>query len=360
MGQNLKSDMPETQGGPGIIRPLNGLRGFAAIMVLLGHLLPFDFAPTMGVMLFFLLSGFLMGRLYLDKPFNKESLTRYVFARFGRVYPLFAATILIAGAISFTAMPAPFDMQPGEILQHLALAGDGLTVWTISVEFQFYLAFIPIWFCAARVSSHGKVPRLWLGWSLAVFFVMAMAAAIYVRAEAGRIDLLRYVHLFIGGLLMSVLLRAEPGRIAARLAGWGLPIMLTVFLVIFFTLNRFYPHDLVYGDPLVTVICAVILYCAVAAPSSLVGGWLSTRPMMWLGEVSFGLYLLHRIVQMAVKQMIPDANMLQIFIPIVTLTLLASWLASRLIESPARRAIRAWGEVLLGNTSARLIDGKRR
>ncbi|RWP61688.1 acyltransferase family protein [Mesorhizobium sp.] len=54
----------------GLIKPLHGLRGTAALSVLVGHaMLPSGiqtrFSASLGVVLFFVLSGFLMGHLYL-------------------------------------------------------------------------------------------------------------------------------------------------------------------------------------------------------------------------------------------------------------------------------------------------------
>jgi hypothetical protein len=59
----------ETGGRDPIIKPLQGLRGIAAGTVLIGHISPVPTAPSLGVVLFFVISGFLMGKIYLPKRF---------------------------------------------------------------------------------------------------------------------------------------------------------------------------------------------------------------------------------------------------------------------------------------------------
>ena len=71
------------------INSLTGLRGMAAFIVFISHcanqgMLPAIFSNgfgQIGVMLFFILSGFLMGHLYLDKEANSDSVKLYLLAR---------------------------------------------------------------------------------------------------------------------------------------------------------------------------------------------------------------------------------------------------------------------------------------
>src|ERR1700726_3367243 len=77
---------------------LDGLRGLAAYLVVLSHVsnksnlwdtLFGAGGGQIGVMLFFVLSGYLMGVLYLDRPFTFAEVRAYVVRRIGRVLPLF-------------------------------------------------------------------------------------------------------------------------------------------------------------------------------------------------------------------------------------------------------------------------------
>ena len=74
---------------------LTGLRGVAALVVVIAHgtdafLLEKKYFELgeQAVFIFFVLSGFLMGRLYLTKPFTWAAVKGYILSRVGRIFPL--------------------------------------------------------------------------------------------------------------------------------------------------------------------------------------------------------------------------------------------------------------------------------
>lgn len=322
----------------GLIKPLHGLRGMAAFTVLVGHsttLLPT--APSLGVVLFFLLSGFLMGRLYLQRDFNAAEVKAYVSARVARVYPLFALIVLVAGVISYLMPTAPFGFQPSDIVPHLLLFGSASTIWTISVEFQFYALFIVIWFVYARIPARDAL----LAGAVIVFSIAAV-----VFAEAGRISLIRYLHLFTGGLLLSVLLKHPASDTARRASAIAFPVLLAGYGAAFLLVRQFYQLDLIYADLISCALCAALIYVAVAAPSSWPARLLSLPPLVWMGEISFGVYLIHRIVQWGLTQAMPGLSGIGAFALVVLLTLGLSSLTFLYYEKPARRALRKAGDAI--------------
>lgn len=88
---------------------LDGLRGVAALMVLLFHLLPawsgLPFPPSafLSVDLFFLLSGFVIGHAYDDKLAGGMSLSRFLGVRLIRLYPLYILGCAMGLAVAVTA-----------------------------------------------------------------------------------------------------------------------------------------------------------------------------------------------------------------------------------------------------------------
>jgi len=80
--------------------PLHGVRGIAAAMVFVSHLGNAGYYPwikgfgQLGVLLFFVLSGFLMGLLYMEERSSARDWARYAVRRVFRVYPLFAFVVL--------------------------------------------------------------------------------------------------------------------------------------------------------------------------------------------------------------------------------------------------------------------------
>jgi peptidoglycan/LPS O-acetylase OafA/YrhL len=101
-----------TKPGQQYFPALDGLRALAMQIVVVSHVsnaidlwdrLLGDGAGQIGVMLFFVLSGFLMGRLYLDKPFNRATLWNFVVRRFARLAPMFYLTVFVAAVLSSLA-----------------------------------------------------------------------------------------------------------------------------------------------------------------------------------------------------------------------------------------------------------------
>jgi peptidoglycan/LPS O-acetylase OafA/YrhL len=320
---------------PGLIVPAHGLRGIAALTVVIGHAVFEPSAPSLGVVLFFVLSGFLMGHLYLRRPFNMAEVVTYGFARFGRVYPLFAMAILAAGAIAAFGQKAPYKFQDEEIIPHLLLAGDAKTVWTISVEFQFYGLFLLVWgLCALFPARH------WLVIGAASFGLLLFIA--FGLSPTGRIDILRYLHIFFLGLALSVWLRTTPSEAVLRILSLLFPILAVGYFIAFVFINDFYPYDLVYSDLISVLLCVGLVACVIVLKGHWLNRFLSTRPLVWLGEVSFGIYLLHRFAEWFVVRKL---SLPEFFEPIVmmVLTLVLAGIANRIVEVPARSMVRNVG-----------------
>jgi peptidoglycan/LPS O-acetylase OafA/YrhL len=97
-----------------------------------------------GVMLFFLLSGFLMGYLHINKPWTWRNVANYSLARIARVVPAYYLAIFVAAQLG----------QPhSTTVKELVCAYGNLPwqpywtlhLWTVSVEMQWYAIFILLW-----------------------------------------------------------------------------------------------------------------------------------------------------------------------------------------------------------------------
>ena len=133
------------------LQPLNGIRGFAVLLVLLSHAANVDIFPVAfinfsgaghyGVFLFFVLSSFLLTRQFLVsdrwEAFTLPALRRYFLRRFLRIYPLFTAALLVYFLLNTIGLPViPVS---GEMFVKSLLLMDAVGIfWTVPVEFQFY------------------------------------------------------------------------------------------------------------------------------------------------------------------------------------------------------------------------------
>lgn len=296
---------------------LDGLRGLAALWVLLGHAmiltgfrLPVVSRPDLGVDLFILLSGFLMVFQYRLRSEFEDWRRPSIWAafwtrRFFRIAPLFyvlLAAALIAGPAvyadriaidQFLGQPLQpperyLDHGPANIAAHLSFVFGLLPAyayrtplpdWSLGLEMQFYAAFPFLVLLCRRI-----------GWAWGALLIGAFGAAIAVAA--GRAGLAfpmpaflpLKLHLFLCGMLIA----ADQGareRLPLRLA----LAMLLAILPIGGATDLLH---LAVRAGIVLLFFGLIHLPATGPVSRLLG----SRPFHWLGELSYGTYLIHLLI----------------------------------------------------------------
>jgi peptidoglycan/LPS O-acetylase OafA/YrhL len=244
------------------------------------------------------------------------------------IYPLFALAVIGSAFVYHIDQTFPFEINKREALEHLFLFGDGLTLWTISAEFQFYAAFIALWLIHAMLRVDHRdgvfalictslILLLWLG-----------------GFPGGRIALTHYAQFFLVGILAALVSWHLP-RDASRWADWALPIVLGLMGLTVLVGGQ-EGVDAYRQTWLLTLTGIIVLSAAIS--NGLFSRCLGCRLLVYLGEISFGIYLLHR-------PMIYLWHRLGLVVPeplVVTLLVIGgSYLAYRLIEVPAREFITA-------------------
>jgi peptidoglycan/LPS O-acetylase OafA/YrhL len=278
------------------IAALDGLRAFACLLVVFGHFakeeIIFDIKGSgqLGVMLFFVLSGFLMAYLYGDERLTIPRLVEYSFRRFFRVFPAYLAIL----ALSFLLTPYwaafPYAMDLSGFLKHVKLQGDTSVFWTIPVEIKFYLLFPLLWLVLGLIPSSRVRAVLMLG-------VFIEAVNTYPCGECDRLDLARYVEFFIGGVcagyIQTCLHIDSAWKKHAINVLFGVSLVLVVVFIpqVFLHLTGIIHPMWQMPQVLATLFALCVLCCANAS------GWLqqvfASRAMTFLGKISFSLYLLH-------------------------------------------------------------------
>jgi peptidoglycan/LPS O-acetylase OafA/YrhL len=213
------------------IPPLDGLRGLAACMVLVspvsnvtglwGGLLGTG-GGQVGVMVFFVLSGYLIAGLYLDRPFTAASVQAYMTRRAARVLPMFYFIVTVAlilqavqsrTGLLVSIYPIPLD----EAFWLYAILSGVSVLWTIPVEIHFYLLFIGLWWLRTR---YGNV---WLGAICVLVMVLYWTAPVRVLDQPLVLDQPRmfpyYLVYFLAGMLVERLLPAR--RLPALSSAWS-------------------------------------------------------------------------------------------------------------------------------------------
>jgi peptidoglycan/LPS O-acetylase OafA/YrhL len=176
---------------------LDGLRGVAILLVLVGHFAPEgsatrELAPV-GVTLFFALSGFLITASLLEEDRTKGavSLSAFYVRRARRLLPALLVMVPIVGIFQAAAGVAPLSVTGWALtylgnvpLSHGADFGLLLHTWSLAIEEQFYLVW-PVMFVLVRRWRTG--PLLTLLISAAVVDVLWRASLVMGGASAARV-----------------------------------------------------------------------------------------------------------------------------------------------------------------------------
>lgn len=135
----------------------DGIRGFACLNVLIAHAVTLFFnesAPYLagsgkiGVWLFFVLSAFLLTRKFINTKLSLSSLLDYIGSRFIRIIPLYVIAVLVYKLLGTTEIVSWKDVEDAIFLRQ------GFShLWTVAVEFKFYL-YLPFFaFAFINLSS---------------------------------------------------------------------------------------------------------------------------------------------------------------------------------------------------------------
>lgn len=322
---------------------LDGLRGLAALVVVISHAANADLLPRvlgqgfgqMGVTLFYALSAFLLGHLYFTRAATRPALRAYAASRIARVIPLYFAVLAICGIVWLVFGRTFYTIDTiEEFAFNVALIQGSSVLWSIPVELQFYLVFALMWFLSSQ--------RDYKFWQLIVgaFFFQAMVAVpLYVFApQAGQLNLAFWAHLFLAGLVLSQMQHPVLTRKLVWLQALGL-VSLVVFGLPEMRRQLGLPVLPNFADPLTAGVPLLLLVLALrrAAPLE----FLAHPFLRWLGGISFGLYLLHMpVLEVLTEQDFATDAPLLAFLMLLGVSVSLAWLAQISIERPAQSWLR--------------------
>ncbi len=267
---------------------LDGLRGFAALIVAVTHLntafdhyffQSFHDIGSIGVLLFFSLSGFLIGTLYLGKPFTYDNTVKYSVSRIARIVPAYYIAILLCWVLYLAIPDFEYQLPPVMLIRSLAFTGNVGIFWSIPPEIQFYGFFIAVWFCAEKFKA-GK-------YALPATLAVIMLALIATREMWGGLSLPSKLHIFLFGMLAAVLMRDERCKKVLGSVFFQAAIALICALYVCFLLTE----GTIYSDILLAVIVA--LFIASFSVFTKISRIFAALPMRIIGFASFSIYLFH-------------------------------------------------------------------
>ena len=267
---------------------LDGLRGAAALLVVLSHIVALLHIPapidayrigSFGVLIFFALSGFLMGRLYLDKELSIDSGLKYAIARAARITPAYYIAVIFIWLLYLFIPEIPYEMGPVMLARSLLFSGNVGILWSIPPEVQFYGFFFLLWFSWQRILA-GK-------FGVAIFTALLCAGLVLTREYWGGLMLPSKLHIFLFGFLMALFLknRIFNDVVTHPTTQIIFSVAAVSYLVIFITKDSIYVDLLLAG--------LVALAVASFSASTFASRVFEIAPMRLIGNASFSIYLFH-------------------------------------------------------------------
>lgn len=358
---------------------LDGLRAVAALMVVFYHCgvelrLPYLILPGYsGVHLFFVLSGYLISRPFwacLLSGAPLPSWRRYAARRFMRIYPTYFVALVIFVAMRFVGHLRPPGSE--DVLLHALLIFNwgapaqflaiNIAMWTLAIEAQFYV-LLPIAVGLARKLSPSRGRLCALAVTIAFVGIGWVSRAIeYGRTRPDELRFrlpFSFLDLFAMGMLVGYLelTRADPLRArlplrAAMLLGAGVVLFGTNHWLVSsgggdwlkpptLALAILYPTAICFGFALILLIVLTRVRQSVAV--------LTWKPFVFIGQISYSMYLLHIGVGYFLLTRLPHAlgvwlGSRPLLYAVVQLgpVVAVSYVVYRLVELPSLRWVEAF------------------
>lgn len=340
------------------VHSLDGLRALSVALVMTAHFGLDSIVPGgLGVTTFFFISGFIITRLLLSEQQQNGMINFRAFyrRRFWRLWPAIACAVL--GVVLIGAMFGEMWAPVGDIVSSLLffqnywgavyLTRNPLGIhWSLAVEFHFYLVWpIVLFFMMARpalavpltmiVLVGVFVSRLWLAaaadhgvisWDVvklwtyqlshlrgdSLLFGCALALAAFDRRWRPWLVAIahqRFIWIGAGLILLTLLIRDDVFRVTLRYSLQGIALFLIVNVILF------------------------------AKQGGIIRQLLNIPIMVWLGTISFSIYLWHKAMWRLVDQFTGQGETLLNALIAIGLTLVAAWLSYRFVE----QRFMSWG-----------------
>lgn len=318
------------------LQELDALRGIGATMVVLFHYTTRykESFPDVGhvgfyigggnyrTYLFFAISGFAIF-FTMDRL---KTASDFVVNRASRLFPAYWAAIFLTLGFEEVGQATVLQIPPLAVLVNFSMLQSFLFMppvdgayWTLAVEVGFYACMLALW-------RFGGLKRL--EWTMAAWLGLRWILVAWPDMPERVIMLLvlRYIPFFIIGMASY--------RVWAGQRQWKQQVPILAFTL--FTIGM-------TSSPDVLGLASVLVACFYGV----LRGWLRficVRPLLWLGSISYSLYLAHQhigfVVMLQADAM--GAPPLVGFFMAITVALTLGFLIHRYVEVPATRVISQW------------------
>lgn len=348
MEVGVKRDMKD--GAPTYRPDIDGLRAIAVLAVVFYH---FGVGGLrggfVGVDIFFVISGFLItGIISRELSERRFSFARFYERRIRRLFPaLFVMLAVVAILAWFVFLPTDLILLGKSTLATVLFSSNIffwqnsgyfdtsselnplLHTWSLAVEEQFYFAFPVFLTVASRVNRKLVVPLVWA--TVLLTLGMCIALQRYAPAATFYLSPFRAWELGVGALLaLRGVSLIESAALREGASWFGLVLVAGSIMLI--------PAGTGFPGWYATfpVLGTALLLHAGSSGSSVVTRFLSTRPLVLVGLMSYSLYLWHWPVNVLASYLNALNPLGWTIVPLIGLSLLLAAASYRWVEKPFR------------------------
>ncbi len=358
------------------IQSFEGLRGICAALVVLYH---FGLVKSnliagsyLFVDVFFVLSGYIMMLNYSERLVDRRAFMDFLGKRVARLYPLFLFTtftflvatkivapylqgllVEVTPAVNAVAVAPAHALAPTnddsallKLLAWLTFASSmgwydylyaNYPAWSVSTEFWTYVLFAAAVILARKRLVAVAAGAIFISFSITLYFsvvrhgCLAHGECLNVTYDAG---FLRCVGgFFLGALSYLLNTRLRQNRQIAWLKHADVVLLILMFSVVWFSTDI---PAVAFAMPGAAAALITVLPFQGAASRLL-----SHKPLLWLGKMSFAIYLGHASILGVFSPLFQSRSLP---LPLKIITLVATLIpfavfANRMIEEPARKLI---------------------
>jgi peptidoglycan/LPS O-acetylase OafA/YrhL len=352
------------------VASLTGIRAVAALLVVGTHAAYTTGKYThgypglvysrmeIGVPIFFVLSGFLLFGPWVKATASGHappSVRRYAWHRVRRIMPAYVVTVLVAYVVyhSRTAGPNPGHTWMG-LVRNLTLSQiytdnylysylhQGLTqMWSLAVEVAFYVALPLLAYLLLVVFCRRRWRPVLLLAGLSAVALITPAWLILVHTtdflpDGARLWLPTYLGWFIGGMMLAVL---QPMGVRAY-AMVCVPLAVACYFIVSTpiagapTTSPAELREALFKAAFYAVIATLMVAPLALGDHGLYARFLASRPIVFLGEISYEIFLIHLVTMELVMVEIVHfpiytGSMGILFVVTVLVTVPLAWLLHR-------------------------------
>lgn len=336
---------------------IDGLRCLAVVPVVLFHAGLSTFSGGyVGVDVFFVISGYLISGILRDEAENgRFSIINFYERRARRILPALFAVLVVTTVLALIFFLPSYLVEYAKSLaataafvsnlyfwkysgyfESSALLRPLLHTWSLSVEEQFYI-FMPL----AVYGVHKFFGRRWLA-VFGTIALLSLALSVYLTARGPTANFFllptRTWELLLGALLA---LRPPP-RIRAQ---WAVDVLAICGLCLIASPIFVYTEATPFPGLTAVPPClgaGILIYCGQGG-SSIVGRALTLAPVVFVGQISYSLYLIHWPVAVFVRYITLAQPTLASALFIVLTSVVLAVLSWRYVERPFRKGDKGFG-----------------